>query len=469
MSFINSVSGSNNVKSLTNSNDTLTVTNENGISSELVINNVQNSVFSTKDSLGNIITTTYAKVDSPVFTGTPSAPTADLTTNTTQIATTAFVKSAISNLVNSSPDTLDTLKELASALGNDANFSTTVTNALANKQPLDATLTALSGVTTSANELIYSTDSDNFSSTSLTSFARTMLAANDASSIRNILNTPNIDSPSLTGTPTAPTAAIGTNTTQLATTAFVKSAIDKDLGASSAIIISKTILSTDWDSNSSFTITDSSIKSNSLIILSADDTTYSNVNVCALAQIECSAMATGSVTLHCAGTKPSIDIILKLTIISRDVVNSERIAIVQDQKPSGTSGGTFTAGSWQTRDLNTIVYDDIGITLSNNQITLPIGKYLIEASAPAYCVNMHHIRLRNITNSITMAVGNIMMSNETTYGCSLSTINTCINVDTPKIIELQHYCKVTANFGFGWDVNSGEVEVYAQVMIKQIG
>ena len=75
-------------------------------------------------------------VVSPSLTGTPSAPTATLGTNTTQIATTAYVRSEISALVNAAPGTLDTLNELALALGNDAAFSTTVTNSLATKATL---------------------------------------------------------------------------------------------------------------------------------------------------------------------------------------------------------------------------------------------------------------------------------------------------------------------------------------------
>ncbi|MEW1711784.1 phage tail protein [Escherichia coli] len=86
-----------------------------------------------------------APLASPALTGTPTAPTAAQTVNNTQIATTAFVKSAVAGLVGSSPEALDTLNELAAALGNDPNFATTVMNALAGKQPLDATLTNLSG------------------------------------------------------------------------------------------------------------------------------------------------------------------------------------------------------------------------------------------------------------------------------------------------------------------------------------
>lgn len=87
----------------------------------------------------------YAKLDSPNFTGKPTAPTADQSSNDTQLATTAFVRSAIAALVDSSPGALDTLNELAAALGDDPNFATTMTNALAGKQPLDGTLTNLSG------------------------------------------------------------------------------------------------------------------------------------------------------------------------------------------------------------------------------------------------------------------------------------------------------------------------------------
>ena len=78
----------------------------------------------------------YAPLASPTFTGTPAAPTASAGTNTTQIATTAFVSTAVSNLVDSAPGTLNTLNELAAALGDDANFSTTVTNSIATKLPL---------------------------------------------------------------------------------------------------------------------------------------------------------------------------------------------------------------------------------------------------------------------------------------------------------------------------------------------
>jgi len=77
-----------------------------------------------------------ANLAGPTFTGTPAAPTASAGTNTTQLATTAFVTTGIANIVDSAPGALDTLNELAAALGDDANFSTTVTNSIATKAPL---------------------------------------------------------------------------------------------------------------------------------------------------------------------------------------------------------------------------------------------------------------------------------------------------------------------------------------------
>lgn len=117
-----------------------------------------------------------APLASPALTGIPTAPTAEQGTNNTQIATTAYVRAAISALVGSSPEALDTLNELAAALGNDPNFATTMTNALAGKQPLDATLTALAALATGANKLPYFTGKDTVAQTDLTSVGRDILA-----------------------------------------------------------------------------------------------------------------------------------------------------------------------------------------------------------------------------------------------------------------------------------------------------
>ena len=113
---------------------------------------------------------TYAPLASPALTGTPTAPTAEQGDSSTTLATTAFVNAAILRLIGAAPGALDTLEELANALGDDPNFATTMTNLIAEKAPLN--------------------------------------------------------SPALTGTPTAPTPESGDSSTTIATTAFVADAVE---------------------------------------------------------------------------------------------------------------------------------------------------------------------------------------------------------------------------------------------------
>lgn len=101
------------------------------------------------------VTSGLAPLASPAFTGTPTAPTAAPGTNTTQLATTAFVAAGLAALVASSPAALDTLNELAAALGNDANFAATVTTALGNKQPLSTVLSTFAALAWASGDILY--------------------------------------------------------------------------------------------------------------------------------------------------------------------------------------------------------------------------------------------------------------------------------------------------------------------------
>lgn len=203
-----------------------------------------------------------ASLASPALTGVPTAPTAAPGTNTAQVSTTAFVQAAIAALVASSPAALDTLNELAAALGNDPNFATSMATQLGLKAPLASptfTGTVVLPATTSigpvsATEIGYL---DN-----VTSNIQTQLNAKEASiaagttaqywrgdkswqtldktavglgSVDNTsdatknsatatLTNKTLVSPVLNGTPIAPTAAFGNNTQQIATTAFVQTA-----------------------------------------------------------------------------------------------------------------------------------------------------------------------------------------------------------------------------------------------------
>lgn len=123
----------------------------------------------------------------PTFTGTVKAPTPASDSNDTSVSTTAWVRQAIAELVDSSPETLDTLSEIAAALGNDPNFATTMTNQLAGKQPLSPLLTAIAAVTAAANKLPYFTGSNQVGLADFTSTARDLLAKGSTADIINFL------------------------------------------------------------------------------------------------------------------------------------------------------------------------------------------------------------------------------------------------------------------------------------------
>lgn len=116
-----------------------------------------------------------ASLESPSFSGTPTTPTPSDDAVGLEIANAAFVRKLISALVDSSPEALNTLNELAAALGDDPNFATTMLNALAKKQPLHEILTSLSGLASAANKLPYFSGKDVMSMTDLSDVGREII------------------------------------------------------------------------------------------------------------------------------------------------------------------------------------------------------------------------------------------------------------------------------------------------------
>jgi len=162
-----------------------------------------------------------ADLVSPSFTGEPTSITFSGNDNSTKLATTAFVQTRISDIIGGAPDALDTLNELANALGSDVNFSTTITTLIG-----DISTNLNSEVTrATAKELDnYSTISSNKNATDSSLLLKANLAYTDASLNLKV----GVNSPGFTGIPTAPTAENGNNTTQLATTEFVNTAVASD-------------------------------------------------------------------------------------------------------------------------------------------------------------------------------------------------------------------------------------------------
>lgn len=128
-----------------------------------------------------------APLKSPALTGAPTTPTPPDDAAGTEIANAEFVRKLLAALVDSSPEALDTLNELAAALGNDPNFATTVTNALAGKQPLSDVLTAISKLKAQADNLLYFNTDGKASLALVTQKARSLLAQATAEDMRKVL------------------------------------------------------------------------------------------------------------------------------------------------------------------------------------------------------------------------------------------------------------------------------------------
>jgi len=143
---------------------------------------------------------------------------------------------------------------------------------------------------------------------------------------------------------------------------------------------------------------------------------------------------------------------------------------LSDVKTSGTDGGDFTAGAWQTRVLNTEDTDTGGnASLSSNQFTLQAGTYQINARAPAYQVNDHKLKLRNISDSTDEIIGTSNISANTAATQVYGVVVGQFTITAPKIFELQHYCQTTrTSLGFGVNTTFGVSEVYAIVELWRV-
>lgn len=142
-------------------------------------------------------------------------------------------------------------------------------------------------------------------------------------------------------------------------------------------------------------------------------------------------------------------------------------ALLEDQKAQATAGGTITANTWLTRDLNTEVADPDGIvSISSNQFTLQAGTYLIRARAPAWFAEQHKIRLRNITDGATTAMGRSNYAAGTNSD-SESTLSARVTIAGAKAFEIQHLSRQTrATDGMGVPTDTASsTEVYCSVEI----
>ena len=146
----------------------------------------------------------------------------------------------------------------------------------------------------------------------------------------------------------------------------------------------------------------------------------------------------------------------------------EKIIYLKDEKSGGTDGGTFTSGSWQTRDLGILTGNISIVNLSSDQFTLGAGEYDIEVSAPAFAVQAHKIKLRNITDATDDIIGGSSHSNSGAPQTTNSLLYGNLILTSSKTYEIQHRGTTTGTTtGFGVASNFSVVEVYTQVKITK--
>ena len=119
-------------------------------------------------------------------------------------------------------------------------------------------------------------------------------------------------------------------------------------------------------------------------------------------------------------------------------------AIICDQKSSGTVSGTFTSGSYQTRDLNTEITDPDGIvSIASNEFTLGAGSYLIEWSAPAVWVTAHKSRLYDVTGTAEVQLGAPEYSHSTSPTSNVSLGSARVSPSGSNAYRIEHRCATT--------------------------
>lgn len=145
------------------------------------------------------------------------------------------------------------------------------------------------------------------------------------------------------------------------------------------------------------------------------------------------------------------------------------LIIIEERQTQNTHGGTFTAGAWRTRALNTEVVDTASIaSLSSNQVTIPAGTYRVRAIAKAMRVGGNQIALYNATDSTFPIIGSTGHSAVSTDGNNESFLEGQITIDASKTFSLLHWCNTTvSSFGFGFAANI-TTECYARLIFERL-
>ena len=156
---------------------------------------------------------------------------------------------------------------------------------------------------------------------------------------------------------------------------------------------------------------------------------------------------------------------------AKSMVNDSQIIHVRDEKSSGVSGGSFVSGGWYVRALNLVLTNRIaGASLASDTITLPAGRYFIDATAPAYKINGHQAVLYSVDQSATRIKGTSGFTNDD-YGPNNNSVikgEFTVTAETEEF-TIKHKCQNTQSVtGYGFASLSGLSEVYTDVIIRRV-
>lgn len=384
---------------------------------------------------------------SPALTGTPVAPTAAVNTNTTQLATTAFVQAQIA--------ALSLLTNFTVRAATTANI--TIATALNNGDTLD-------GLTLATDERVLVKDQSTPAENGIWKVGVTPVRVTDADTWAEIINAVvNV---------TAGTANAGLsfrNTNNAGGTIDVTGITYVQFGAGTIS------LPLALASGGTAAVTAAAARTNLGLEIGSNVQAY-DADLAALAAL---GWANGDMIYYNAGlqrlakgTDGQVMVLASGLPAWTTRASAAPDIILEDQKASGTHGGTFSSGALRTRTLNTEVRDILGIcSLSANQFTLSVaGTYYIEWSAPGHSTGGHRSALYDVTGGVTLAQGANAGNDHTVSAYTHSEGSFVVTTAGANVFEIQHRCTTTENTdGFGFALSYGTVEVYTRVKIWKVG
>ncbi|TFE95291.1 hypothetical protein B5M44_21490 [Shinella sumterensis] len=302
-----------------------------------------------------------------------------------------------------------------------------------------------------------------------------------ANALAAIVSKAGLNSPAFTGTPTAPTAAPGTDSGQLATTAFVKAAFNALVDSAPGALDTLNELAAAIGDDPNFAATMAALIGTKADAAATTAALALKADASALAAKldKSGGVMTGSIqdAVLAPSAAPTKRLGFNLTGITagqkRDIIMPDRnvdlgsigaVAILADQKAAGTSPGTIASGSWVTRELNTEVSDPLGIVPapSGNTFT-PAYDCICEWTVPSHRTDAFQSRLFNVTDNVVAGVG--MSSYASNSGLTSNTSYGIAPVVAGKTYRVEHRCATSGAGGFA---DGYGTEQYATVKLTRV-